>query len=371
MKFTIFTGFYNYVDTIDQLLNSVLSQTHQDWEWIIWDDFSENQKVSELLEKVRSVDGRIKRVYPTFKKQFFWNPPISEATGEICVVLDSDDMMLPNLLAAYAHNFRKFPGVQMISCNSEMRNGNIAGEMRSLRYINYQDNCNLLESMNDDRYEYNWGDCRAWRNRVARFTSQEWKYCGDDLIKVLTSEKLGKTLFLPRTLHVYSHRDGSVSHTPEHGKAIQEENEKIISIVGKGNDQICSVEDFYDRKFDDLTPLYLSQVNYNLGGTVINYLTSTTDLRGKEVVRELFYEHMIEFNSTKTFPHVVVKIRNRGDVEKLKECLIKYPPTETLTVEAENELREDVMEALNHCTRPWAWFLYNKFNCTAEFADRQ
>ena len=116
-----------------------------------------------------------------------------------------------------------------------------------------------------------------------------------------------------------------------------------------------------------MTPLYLSQVNYVLGGTVINYLTSTTTLRGKEIVRELFFEHMIEFNSSKTFPHVVVKIRNAEDVEKLKDCLISYPPTETLTVEAEKHLKDAVMEAMNHCSRPWAWFLYNKFNCTADF----
>lgn len=367
MKFTIFTGFYNYKETIDQLASGVMSQTHQDWEWIIWDDFSEDPEIGMLLEKLRSADARIKRVYPSFKKEFFWNPPVDRATGEICMVLDSDDMMLPSLLSTYAYNFKKFPEVQMISCNSEMRNGSVLGDIRSMRYINYGKNCNLLESMDDKSYEYNWGDCRAWRNRVSLFTDSEWKYCGDDLIKVLVSEKLGKTLFLPRTLHVYAHRDGSVSHTPEHGKSIEAENETIIKSIGEKNRELCSIEDFYDRRFEDLTPFYLSAVNWLTSGTAINYVTTTTDPRGKEILRELYPEHMIEFNSEKIYPHMVFKIKNSEDVTVLRRYIDKnILPTETLTVEAEKTLKDEVSSILSKAGKPFSWFLYNKFNCNIE-----
>jgi glycosyltransferase involved in cell wall biosynthesis len=366
MKFTIFTGFYNYIETIDQLASSVMSQVHQDWEWIIWDDFSTNPEVSILLDKLRSADARISRVYPSFKKEFFWNPPVSKATGDICVVLDSDDMMLPSLLTTYAYNFRKFPHVQMISCNSEMRNDSVLGDLRSMRYINFGKNCNLLESMEDDSYEYNWGDCRAWRNNISKFTDGEWNFCGDDLIKVLKAEQMGKTLFLPRTLHVYAHREGSVSHSPEHGNSIKEENANIIRSIGEKNASICSIEDFYDRRFEDLTPLYLSPINWLLNGTAINYVSSTTDLRGKEIIRELFPEHLVSFNSEKIFPYVVVKIANREDLAALRKCIEGYLPVETLTIEAEKEYKDEVLEILEKIGKPFSWFLYNKFNCNIE-----
>jgi glycosyltransferase involved in cell wall biosynthesis len=367
MKFTIFTGFYNYKDTIDQLASSVMSQTYQDWEWIIWDDFSDDPEISILLDKLRSADARIKRVYPNFKKEFFWNPPVDKATGEICMVLDSDDMMLPALLSTYAHNFRKFPDVQMISCNSEMRNDSVLGDIRSMRYINYQNNCNLLESMDDSSYEYNWGDCRAWRNRVSKFTEGEWNYCGDDLIKVLVSEKIGKTLFLPRTLHVYAHREGSVSHTPEHGRAIEEENEKIIKTIGLHNREICSIEDFYDRRFSDLTPLYLSSINWMISGTAINYVSSTTDARGREILKELYPEHMIDFNAEKIYPHAVFKIALVSDIEILRGYIERnILPSETLTIEAAKEFKDEVLKVLSKVGKPFSWFLYNKFNCNIE-----
>lgn len=367
MKFTIFTGFFNFKETIDQLASSVLSQTHQDWEWIIWDDFSDDPEINMLLEKLRSADARIKRVYPTYKKEFFWNPPVDRASGEICMVLDSDDMMLPSLLSTYAYNFRKFPDLQMISCNSEMRNDSVLGDLRSMRYINFQNNCNLLQSMEDDSYEYNWGDCRAWRNRVNLFTDREWKYCGDDLIKVLTSEKLGKTLFLPRTLHVYAHREGSVSHTPEHGRSIEEENQEIIRSIGEKNRDLCSIEDYYDRRFDDMTPFYLSPINWLISGTAINYVSTTTDPRGRELIRELFPEHLIEFNSEKIYPHAVFKIRTQDDLAALNKYIDrKILPNETMTVEADKSLKDEVNQALTKIGKPFSWFLYNKFNCNIE-----
>jgi glycosyltransferase involved in cell wall biosynthesis len=40
MKFTIYTSFYNYLDTFDELCESVFSQTYKNWEWIVSDDFS-------------------------------------------------------------------------------------------------------------------------------------------------------------------------------------------------------------------------------------------------------------------------------------------------------------------------------------------
>ena len=50
MKFTIFTSFYNYVDTFDLLVESIFNQTHQNWEWIIWDDSKDEKTYHELLE---------------------------------------------------------------------------------------------------------------------------------------------------------------------------------------------------------------------------------------------------------------------------------------------------------------------------------
>ncbi len=102
MRFTIFTSFYNYLDTFDQLKESVFNQTYQNWEWIISDDFSQNTEVSNKIKQLVAENPRkVKFVEPEYKKQFYWNPPIKHSTGDIFMVLDSDDMMHPKLLEVY------------------------------------------------------------------------------------------------------------------------------------------------------------------------------------------------------------------------------------------------------------------------------
>jgi hypothetical protein len=109
MKFTIFTSFYNYVDTFDLLVESIFNQTYQNWEWIISDDFSENPDVMVKLESLVLRSNKIKLIQPKLKKEFYWNPPTNHSTGDIFLVQDSDDIMHPKLLEVYKHNFDKFP----------------------------------------------------------------------------------------------------------------------------------------------------------------------------------------------------------------------------------------------------------------------
>lgn len=95
MKFTIFTSFYNYLDNIEELYNSIVSQTYKNWEWVISDDFSENPEVIKKLKEIEGRSNRIKIILPKFKKEFYWNPPTSQSNSDIFLVQDSDDIMPP------------------------------------------------------------------------------------------------------------------------------------------------------------------------------------------------------------------------------------------------------------------------------------
>ena len=213
MKFTIFTSFYNYVDTFDLLVESIFNQTYQNWEWIISDDFSENPDVMVKLESLVLRSNKIKLIQPKLKKEFYWNPPTNHSTGDIFLVQDSDDIMHPKLLEVYKHNFDKFPEVQMISTNSILRWNYVTGPIHSVRLINYNENCNFSDKIkNSVPGEYNIGDCRAWRNNINLFdTERKWKFCAEDISKTLINEEIGKLLYLPRTLHTYTHRENSIS----------------------------------------------------------------------------------------------------------------------------------------------------------------
>ena len=51
-KFSIVTGFYNYIDDLEKVYESIKNQTHSNWEWLVCDDFSEDPAVLEALKNL-------------------------------------------------------------------------------------------------------------------------------------------------------------------------------------------------------------------------------------------------------------------------------------------------------------------------------
>lgn len=366
MKFTIFTGFYNYLDTVDELVNSVLNQTHSDWEWIIWDDFSQNHNVLLKLKEIVKLDDRIRLLTPDHKKQFYWNPPTYAANGDICLVLDSDDMMLPKLLDVYEYNFKKFPEVQMISCNSELRNGNVNGNIISLRYIKYGNICNFKEALKENKTEYKIGDCRAWRNNIDIFTKQNLFYCAEDYVKSLKCEKLGKILFLPRTLCIFAVRDSSISKNLPYDVNI--ENEMILDIDGFKNEELSSIEDFYDRRFEELVPLYFTDLNYSREVNSILYISSSINPRVEEIINNLFFDHNVVYNKHIESDYIVSKINNIEDISQLENYLDVVQPKKQLVISSDPELQSDIENMLQNKGFSWFWFALNKYHVVVNFS---
>ena len=54
MKFTLVTSFYNGENFIEQLYEKIKSQTYKNWEWIVTDDFSNDNGRQKLIELFHS-----------------------------------------------------------------------------------------------------------------------------------------------------------------------------------------------------------------------------------------------------------------------------------------------------------------------------
>jgi teichuronic acid biosynthesis glycosyltransferase TuaG len=98
-KVSIITPLYNCRNFIELTVNSVLCQTHKDWELIIIDDKSTDGS-NEIAEKISQIDERI-----LFYKNHInigaaetRNNAIKKATGRFIAFLDADDIWLPNKL---------------------------------------------------------------------------------------------------------------------------------------------------------------------------------------------------------------------------------------------------------------------------------
>ena len=94
--------YYNAAAYIRETVESIIAQTYTDWELIIVDDCSPASDTAEVLEKVKSMDDRI-RVLRTEKNGgagLARNIGIKAAQGRYIAFCDSDDWWYPMKLEA-------------------------------------------------------------------------------------------------------------------------------------------------------------------------------------------------------------------------------------------------------------------------------
>ena len=96
---TIITPSYKSEKFISQTIESVLSQTYQNWEMIIVDDASPDNS-NNIIEKYCQKDARIKliKIEINSNPAVARNRAIKEAKGRYIAFLDADDIWMPNKL---------------------------------------------------------------------------------------------------------------------------------------------------------------------------------------------------------------------------------------------------------------------------------
>ena len=94
---SIVTPCYNSEKFIRDTINSVLSQTYKDWEWIITDDCSKDDS-TKIIENIK--DERIKLIKLDQNKGAAnaYNTSLKNATGRYITFIDSDDIWDENFL---------------------------------------------------------------------------------------------------------------------------------------------------------------------------------------------------------------------------------------------------------------------------------
>lgn len=102
MLISVILDNYNYARFLPQAIDSVLTQSYEEWELIIVDDGSTDDSQS-IIKEYEKKDSRIK---PIFKENggqaSAFNAGFKEASGEIIAFLDSDDYFAPNKLETIA-----------------------------------------------------------------------------------------------------------------------------------------------------------------------------------------------------------------------------------------------------------------------------
>ena len=97
---SVVTPCYNSGNYIGETIESVISQTFQDWEMIIVDDCSDDNSAAIITQYVEK-DSRIK-YFKTEKRTGSPSAPrnigVNNSSGQYIAFLDSDDLWLPHKL---------------------------------------------------------------------------------------------------------------------------------------------------------------------------------------------------------------------------------------------------------------------------------
>lgn len=315
MKFTLHTSFYNGERFIHQLYDKLKLQTYKNWEWIVTDDFS-NDNGKQILKEIAANDRKVTYVEQSEKKQMFWNPQIFCRDAQIIVQLDQDDYPLPNALAVYHHFFTKFPHVDVITCAANQYNDDGSWNLYSNRnFLKYP---NLAKS---GKLTY----LRAWRNNPnlnIDFNPNGWmKYFYNDLAILSVIEEHGKVLNLPRNLYLYNRRTDSVSNEKHIDvKPVREENDKLVKIINdrRYDENMDTLERYFDPIYED-TQAFMDHDMCNTSEPLkISYHTKNITPHNQQLLKELFFDWDIKVNTHDgDEDYLILKATDTSDIDYL------------------------------------------------------
>lgn len=114
MKISIITPSFNHDRFIEATINSVLSQTYQDFDYYIVDGGSTDQTIT-ILEKYAKEYSKLSYVSePDRGQAHAINKGLLATDGDIIAWINSDDLYLPNTLEIVIHTFINCPQVLAI-----------------------------------------------------------------------------------------------------------------------------------------------------------------------------------------------------------------------------------------------------------------
>lgn len=232
MKISIFTP-TNDVSFLKELEESIFSQTHTDWEWVI------------LLNNGASYDSHDERVKIFVSEQvtdsvgFLKKEACGYCTGDVLLEADHDDVLLPNCLEEVNKTFTDYPSVGFVySDNAKLSDSFVPYNPRhGWTHKSFDYNGKSLIAMNSflpypGRVSFIWfapDHVRAWRKSVYDKIGghdSSLSVCDDQDLIIRTYLET-RFYHIPKVLYVYRIKDDKSNTWLKKNEEIQKKNKEL------------------------------------------------------------------------------------------------------------------------------------------------
>ena len=305
LKLSLVTSCYNAEKFIDELADTVISQSYDNWEWIVGDDFSSDGTFRKLLD-LQNRDSRIRVAFPHHKKEMWWNPQ-KFASGDIVCHLDADDKLLPNVFQMINYYFKIFPEAVLMHFNANKYSETFPQTPDKL-FDNYKDNVYITRDNDSflEGFEKLWpqrssifGYLRIFRNLPGLHFPEhaDGDACSsNDGQWLLMLEERGKWLSIPRTVYLAREHGDSENFT-----RWNQRGEAQLAIDAKKRRKNIILEyprniKFFDDIYDLAESAYTTSLNWATTPKVVSFINYQYTENQKEKSLRLFFDHDINFD---------------------------------------------------------------------------
>ena len=216
LKFSIITPSHKYQIFIEELYESIINQTYQNWEWILY--LNGEFKIEQLSDKIKS-DNRVK-IHTYYGENtnigYIKNKAFHLGTGDVLVEVDHDDMITNDCLFELNKAFQDDEIDFVYSDNAKLK---MDGEfipynpLYGWTYDKFNWKSNELITMNSfepssQSISYIWfapDHVRSWRTSFYQKIgghNPEYSVCDDHELMIRTYLET-KMLRIPKTLYIY------------------------------------------------------------------------------------------------------------------------------------------------------------------------
>lgn len=164
-KLTVVTPTYNQGQFIEKTIDSVLSQSYPNLEFIIIDGGSKDNTVKVIKKYEKHLTYWVSE--PDRGQSHAINKGFGRATGELLTWLNSDDWYTPGALQKFADVFRQHPDAGMI-----VGAGRIVDQTGKVVYYKEPTDPITLETL------YGWFSGGSFSQPSSMFSREAWAQCG-------------------------------------------------------------------------------------------------------------------------------------------------------------------------------------------------